>query len=311
VTVPPALEPNEATSGLRRVVVPTAVGAVTVRVGREAGGAATILLHGAAGSWTTWTPLLAASDRLGRPLTDVVAIDLPGWGESPGPVPDAAALACLVADAARALGYQEWTLVGHSLGGAVALDVAARFTSSTRAVGLVSPSGAAVRDAVRRPLLGGLRLPWFAGMLLAMRLLRVLGRAAPHLLRTLRRTGLLRMLASPLFRAPVDRGVTDALADEIRPAAFVAAAGVARAHDEALWDRIPCPVRTVRGRHDVFARPDDTLRLARRVRDLDETVLDDSGHFAHIEQPERTLAALFPAAASPLFSPPPVVAETA
>ena len=59
--------------GLRRLVVPTWVGDVVVRAGREAGGPATILLHGAAGSWTTWTPLIAASDLSGSPLTDVIA----------------------------------------------------------------------------------------------------------------------------------------------------------------------------------------------------------------------------------------------
>ena len=132
--------------GLRRLVVPTSVGEVVVRAGRESGGPATILLHGAAGSWTTWTPLIAASDLSSAPLTDVIALDLPGWGESGGfdrvrcveDVSDA------VAEVARALGYSSWRLVGHSLGGFIALDVASRYPDATLGVTLISATGTGV-----------------------------------------------------------------------------------------------------------------------------------------------------------------------
>ena len=40
---------------------------------------ATILLHGAAGSWTTWRPLIAAlAAEAGGPVPDLVVPDLPG-----------------------------------------------------------------------------------------------------------------------------------------------------------------------------------------------------------------------------------------
>ncbi|HSP74609.1 MAG TPA: hypothetical protein VLO31_00160, partial [Cryobacterium sp.] len=59
---------------------------VAVRHGRRTGSdTATILLHGAAGSWTTWTPLLAAATSSGRAMTDLIIPDLPGWGDSPLP----------------------------------------------------------------------------------------------------------------------------------------------------------------------------------------------------------------------------------
>lgn len=281
--------------GLRRVVVPTGVGPIVVRAGRASGSpVATVLLHGAAGSWRTWRQLIAASDRLRLPLSDIVAIDLPGWGETPGPVPDPAELAVAIAAVARALGYPRWRIVGHSLGGVIALDVAARFPRETVAVGVVSPSGAGARAVTRHPLSGGVRLPWLAGMVGAMRTLHRLGPAARPLLRALRRTGALHALARPLFRHPdgVDRSVTDALADEIRPSAFLAAAKAARSHDDGVWRRIACPVRSVRGEHDVFVAAGDAREWARLMRDYDDRVLADSGHFAHVEQPEPTLRAL-------------------
>lgn len=267
---------------------------VGIHVGPRVGDVATVLLHGAAGSWTTWMPLIAASARSGSPLSDLVLIDLPGWGDSPGPVPSPAVLACVVADVVRAAGYERWVIVGHSLGGVVALDVAARFPDRTLGVGLVSPSGASVRDAVRRPVRGGIRLPMFAGMLLAMRFLRLLGRGAQPLLRFLRRTRMLRLLAAPLFRVPVETWVSDALADEIRPASFVEAATHAADEDLSLWRRIRVPVRSVRGRRDVFARTGDDAFLVHLIPQVHVDVLPDAGHFAHIERPDETLAALSP-----------------
>lgn len=280
---------------LRRVVVPTGVGPIVAHAGRASGSpVATVLLHGAAGSWRTWEPMIAASDAIRLPLSDIVALDLPGWGESPGPVPHPADLAVAVAAAVRALGYPRWRVVGHSLGGVVALDVAARFPRETVAVGVVSPSGAGARAVARSPLRGAVRLPWLTGMVVAMRVLRALGPLSRPLLGLLRRTGALRTLARPLFRHPerVDRSVTDALATEIRPAAFLASLRLSRTHDDGVWRRIACPVRVVRGVHDVFVSSRDTRVWARLLRDVDDRALDDSGHFAHVEQPVETVRAL-------------------
>jgi len=112
----PALVPNERMLGLRRVTVPTDLGRIVVRTGRRTGGTtATLLLHGAAGSWTTWTPLVAASDRAGTPLTDLIIPDLPGWGES-GALPEGTTVAQVSASlgaVARALGYTSWRIVGQ------------------------------------------------------------------------------------------------------------------------------------------------------------------------------------------------------
>jgi pimeloyl-ACP methyl ester carboxylesterase len=280
--------------GLHQVVVPTSAGAVPVRLAPRTGSTAIILLHGAAGSWTTWVPLLDAAARGGTPMPDVVAPDLPGWGGSAGPVPSRAGLARVVAEVAGHVGYDRWILVGHSLGAAVALDVAASHPEATAGVVLVAASGAGVRDAARRPVRGGVRLPWFAGMRAAMAVLRALGPAAPPLLRGLRRTRMLRLLARPLFagRRAVVPDAADSLADEIRPGAFLAAVAASADGGEAAWRRIHCPVVSVRGAHDVFSRADDDADLAARIPGVATVVLPDAGHFAHMERPDAVLAAL-------------------
>ncbi len=275
--------------GLRRLVVPTSVGQLVVRAGRESGGPATVLLHGAAGSWTTWTPLIAASDLSGEPLTDVVAIDLPGWGESLTDldrVHSVEALSDAIVEVVRALGYHSWRIIGHSLGGFVALDIAARHADSTLGVTLVSASGEAVLDAIRRPLAGGLALPGFAGMLLAMRALAGLGRAGRTLVRLFSRLGWMPRLTAPLFASPVHPSVVAAFADEVRPAAFAHAAALAADYEERTWTGIRCPVRSVRGARDVFAGETDAAAFVALIPDFHEVRLRDAGHFANVERPD-------------------------
>lgn len=279
--------------GLWRRVVPSSLGPVLVHAGRVTGAPATILLHGAAGSWSTWTPLLEASDAAGEPLTDVIAVDLPGWGGTAlREDADVERISAAVAEVARSLGYERWHVIGHSLGGFVALELAASRPAATLSVGLISGTGVGVVEAVRRPLSGGRRLPGFAGMLLAMRMLAALGPVAPALLRGLQRVGLLRILARPLFAADVDPSVIAALATEIRPRSFVLAARAAAGYDIERWRWIGCPVRSVGGGEDVFVAAADAAGFAARIPDFAETVLAGTGHFANVERPFGVLAAL-------------------
>ncbi|MET0812173.1 MAG: alpha/beta hydrolase [Microbacterium sp.] len=299
-----ALVTRESDLGLRRQVVGTTAGRIAVRTGRRSTSTATILLHGAAGSWTTWTPLIVASDRTGRPLHDLVVPDLRGWGESGAlkSSADVAGIAASVAELARSLGYARWNVVGHSLGGFVALELAASEPAATRSVVLVSSSGAGVMDAVRRPLRGGLRLPGFAGMLLAMRVLDAGGAGGRGLLRALRRIGLLRPAAAPLFAHSfaIDRSVVEALADEIRPASFLAAARAAAAYDETRWQGITAPVVSLRGRSDVFSGARDEDVFDALIPALTQRRIHDAGHFAHIERPDILLEAMRSAAGARL-----------
>lgn len=291
---PLPLRTDPARLGLRRLVVPTSAGEIVVHAGRETGGPALLLLHGAAGSWTTWTPVLSASDLSGAPLTDVVALDLPGWGASGGfeRVGSVEDMTDAVAEVARALGYTSWRVVGHSLGGLIALDLAARHPRETVAVTLVSPTGVGVLDAVRRPVRGGLALPWFAGMLLAMRGLARLGGAGRALVRALARWGWMPTLSAPLFTGTVHPSVIAALAGELRPAAFAHAARLAADYEPRTWTAIVCPVRAVRGARDVFTGERDAGVFAALIRDFHEVRLRDAGHFANVERPDAVAAAI-------------------
>jgi len=294
-----ALAADAARFGLRADTVATALGPVVVRRSAERGSdEALLLLHGAAGSWSTWTPLLAAAARTDRPLADVVAPDLPGFGDSPGP-PDADALTGpAVADALvtvlRHLGYRRWRVVGHSLGAAIALDLAAAEPDAAVGLVLASPPVHAAGEVARHPVLRASALPWYAGMLAVMRIGRAAPRFATGALRILRRTGLLRVIASPLFAdaRAVDRTVPDALAAEVRPAAFLAAAREAARTDDRGWTRIRCPVVAVSGDRDVFVAPVDRDALIGRVPHATWRVLERCGHFPHVERADAVLDAI-------------------
>ncbi|GAA2830932.1 alpha/beta fold hydrolase [Nonomuraea rubra] len=106
---------------------------------RQGTGEPLVLLHGLGSMRDAWNPVIPAlAERF-----DVLAVDLPGFGESePLPAriePLPAALAAIVAELLQGLGITSPHLAGHSLGGWVALDLAAIRPAAS--LTLVSPAG--------------------------------------------------------------------------------------------------------------------------------------------------------------------------
>ncbi len=132
---------------------------------RRAGkGPLIVLLHGIAGSSETWSNIIP---RLSEHHT-VIAPDLLGHGESAKPQGDYSlgAYANLIRDLLEALGQPHGTIVGHSLGGGVALQFAYQFPERCDRLVLVSSGGLGreVHPILRAAALPGaeLVLPWLA-----------------------------------------------------------------------------------------------------------------------------------------------------
>ena len=135
---------------------------------RGEGGEPMVLIHGFGGDLNNWlfNHEALAADR------EVYALDLPGHGESTKDVGEGTldALADTVAAFMDAVGVDAAHLVGHSMGGAVSLTVAARHPQRVRSLSLIGSAGlgeeintgyiegfvsAANRNALK-PLLGDL-----------------------------------------------------------------------------------------------------------------------------------------------------------
>lgn len=284
--------------GLARETIDTAHGRTVVHhaaspTDRSARRRATVMLHGAAGSWTTWTPLLQAAREVDAVVSRPVLIDLPGWGDSPEPDPglDVESAAAVVVEVAEALGVTEFDLVGHSMGAFVALHLAAVRPDLVLSVSVVSATSFSAIDAVTHPVRGLVRLPAFT---LLRAVFGVLPRASASLLRGAARIGLLRALSSPVFRHVdrVPRSVLQAFVAELRPRGFLAASRSGQGYDASRWRAIDCDVAAVSGADDVFARSSDLDRLGEVVRHARTTLLADCGHFAHVERPHETMRAL-------------------
>lgn len=267
-------------------LIDTELGPVAVRRTRAVSPTATILLHGAAGSWSTWLPAIDAAGGV-EATDDLVVPDLPGWGDSPADprLLDPASLARAVAAVARALGYHRWRVVGHSMGGFVALELAVLEPEATVSVLLVSATTLGGRGDRLGPLGLVRSSPALALMDAGMRLLAIAGAAAAPFVRWLDRRHVLGLLLAPLFDGPQPSAVHE-LARDLRPAAFVRAVACARRYPAAeRWSRITCPVVAVHGDHDVFAPASDDARLARIIPRYSALSLPSTGHFGHVERP--------------------------
>jgi pimeloyl-ACP methyl ester carboxylesterase len=124
---------------------------------RSGQGVPLVLLHGIGSSRQAWDPVVPALAR----QFDVIAVDLPGFGDSPQAQADPAtqaqadpatqaqagpaALARAVASLLAELGVTEPHLAGNSLGGWVALELAVICPPAS--VTLLSPAGLWRRDA--------------------------------------------------------------------------------------------------------------------------------------------------------------------
>ena len=106
---------------------------------RGSGNETVILVHGFGGDLDNW---LFNIDALGEAAT-VYAIDLPGHGQSTKKLdnPSLAAMTAALAGFMDKLGVTSAHLVGHSMGGAIAMQMAADQPSKVKSMTLISSAG--------------------------------------------------------------------------------------------------------------------------------------------------------------------------
>src|SRR4051794_18381372 len=110
-----------------------------VRFHRSGEGPLLVLLHGIASTADTWSPVVAG---LAARHT-VIAPDLLGHGQSAKPRGDYSlgAYASGVRDLIAALGHDRGTVLGHSLGGGIAMQFAYQYPERVERLVLISSGG--------------------------------------------------------------------------------------------------------------------------------------------------------------------------
>lgn len=240
---------------------------------RKGHGEPLLLVHGIGSHWQMWLPVLdtLAAER------DVVALDLPGFGDSPAlpGEPTVAALADAVSDLAAGLGMDRPHVAGNSLGGGIALELA-RTDRARSATGL-SPIGFA----------HGRERPYSVAVLQATRtLVQVLGSALDPIQRTaLGRTLTMSHLIGRPWRVPADDaiGATHDLADA---PGFEATLPHVIAFDWLHGD-LDVPVTIGWGTRDMLLVPRQGRRARRRMPRARHVWLRGCGHVPCWDDPAQ------------------------
>jgi pimeloyl-ACP methyl ester carboxylesterase len=132
-------------------ILPAALGDLHLLRGGDPAGPKVIALHGWLDNAASWVPLLGL---LPQPL-DIVALDLPGHGRSAhlGPGAEYSSFVAInaVLDAADALGWERFALLGHSMGAGISSLTAAACPQRVRRLVCIEALGGLGEPAAQAP----------------------------------------------------------------------------------------------------------------------------------------------------------------
>jgi pimeloyl-ACP methyl ester carboxylesterase len=234
---------------------------------------AVLFVHGAGMDHTVWQLPARWFAWHGH---SVLAVDLPGHGRSEGPVPESVAeLAQWLGRVMDAAGLGRAALVGHSMGGAIALEAAAALPQRVSRIALLGTAAAipvnahlltAAREAPERAY--GMMTAWSHGVAAKMG-----GHPVPGLWMT---GGSLALFA---------RNGPGALFTDLTACA-------AWASGPEAAGRVRCPALVIMAANDIMTPPRNGAELARLIAGSRTVTLPDCGHMLVAEQPDATLDAL-------------------
>jgi pimeloyl-ACP methyl ester carboxylesterase len=264
---------------------------VLIEEGRGATRDPIVLIHGVGGWAENWRPVMAALASTGR---RVVALDLPGFGESERPRsvryfgPDEAFYPRFVIAAMDVLGIERAHIAGNSMGGAVAYMTAVTAPLRTRSLVLVAPGGLG-RDVAF--FLRACSLPGFG---LVARLPRPRS-AAREVLRTcFYDAGRI----TPELYAEAERYGNSSFPEFVRAlSAGVGIRGVRRSLRDAWVARSSLyggPALVVWGREDFVLPLRHLADVHATLPQAQVALIERCGHMPQAERPDEFLAATLP-----------------
>jgi pimeloyl-ACP methyl ester carboxylesterase len=234
-----------------------------------------VFVHGLGGSWQNWLeqlPVFAAEHRC-------VAFDLPGFGASPRPEEEISipGYGALVRDLLARIGIDRAVVVGNSMGGFVACELAVQHPDAVERLVLISAAGISSEQLHRRPLITGARMSTMVAEWVGSRADRL---AARPRARTLLLSGIFRhpsALPAPLIgeqmRGSGKPGFIDAF-DALMSYRIRDRLGEIRAPTLVVW-----------GTGDRLVPLKDADEFVRLIPDAEKLVFEDTGHTPQLERP--------------------------
>jgi pimeloyl-ACP methyl ester carboxylesterase len=237
-----------------------------------------VLVHGLGGQWQNWLeniPRLALDRR-------VVAMDLPGFGLTPEPDDDEGIsiprYGRFVNGLCDALGLRDVELVGNSMGGYIAAEVAIQFPERVKRLVLVSAAGISSAVTLAAPILTFGRVATAIATNTAARHRKLAARPVTRhcsLALVARYPRLLKpdLAYEGFFKGAGKPGFDDALRASL---------------DYDFRDRLPevkVPTLIVWGEKDSIIPVRDADEFERLIEDSRKVVMKDTGHIPMAERP--------------------------
>lgn len=217
-----------------------------------------LLVHGNTGSHRWW------NDVMDLPGHRVVALDLPNFGSSEGiDVADIDVYADYVVGFISALKLESPIIVGHSLGGAVVMSLAARNPGLARAIVLIdsaSPEGLVTPES-----------------------------SYPYIEMFKTNRPMMRQALAAVVPTMNNDAILDSLTDDAMKMAPLAFAGNARALERFNYvgraGAFKGPVLVLWGRKDAIITEEMATKTAAAYKDATLKILEEVGHSVMVEDP--------------------------
>jgi pimeloyl-ACP methyl ester carboxylesterase len=236
-----------------------------------------VLIHGLGSRWQIWIETIPTLAREYR----VIALDLPGFGSSQ--MPEEEISISLFADTVDALCEELDTgpaaIVGHSMGGHTAAELALRHPQRVERLVLLGAAGVSTSDVL--PQLG---LAFLTGLQL------VAPKHPTAQLRMLRRPKLRHALFASIVRHPlrIDPAVLYEQMRGFPKEALVPSFAAITGYDfRERLEEIEAPTLIMHGREDALVPLADATEYERHLHNSRTVIFDDTGHCPNIERPRR------------------------
>ena len=240
-----------------------------------------IFIHGLSGCWQNWLeqlPLFARDHR-------VIAVDLPGFGQSEMPAEEISISG--YADASDELmdklDIETARIVGNSMGGFIGAELAIQHPERVERLVLVAAAGLSI-ESIRTERTTGLRHR--AENILFFTLGHIASRSATVALRPRLRAALLMTVAAHPAKLPGPLAAQQVLGSG-KPGFSDALEAMCRYPLRDRLEKIACPTLIVWGEKDILVPVKDAAIFEELIPDSRKIIYKDTGHVSMMERPER------------------------